>query len=706
MGFIVTLCITTKQWNDILLIYNEQTIDFMLKIISLLCAFPTIIFAQNDSTLRTKELQAITISSSRFTATDIQTPLAITVIDQSRLQIGQSKISIFESLGAVPGVFSMNSENFNQDLRISIRGFGARAAFGIRGIKVIVDGIPESIPDGTAKVGNLDVGTMERMEIIKGPSSGLYGNASGGVISIFTENPTSPFAEIQTQIGAYGLQRYQVKTGQTINKLTYFVSASRLTSTGFRDHSALERNFFNGKVIYSFSENTKLTFLANHINSPRAEDAGGLTQADIDKNRKQARQQNIDFDASETFQQSRIAFIYDQKINTKHAINGKIFYLNRDFASKQPLEASGQIAFQRIFAGGGFNYQFTTHKYRLKTGLDLENQQDNRQRYDNKKGGERSTLRLDQIEEFSNIGIFLLQELSILPKLKLSLNTRFDDIQLKISDKFLTDGDQSTTQSFQRFSPMVGLSFSPTLSSSIYTNISTNFETPSLNELSNNPLGTGGFNPNLNPQKSRNYEIGYKGILGKKFRVDASIFYIEVADEIVPYQLAGQVGRTYFRNAGLSERKGLELGLTYKIVAGLTTYFNYTYSDFQYKSYQTTAGKFDGNILPGIPKHNIYGEIRYFPSTGLYAIAQIRSIGKIYADDANTAQNESYLTVNLRAGYQYKIGNFQFEPFVGVNNLLNEIYNANVQINATANRYFEPAQGTFVFAGISLRFGK
>ena len=678
----------------------------MFKFPILFFFLPTLIFAQNDSTLRTKELQAVIISSSRFIAKDIQTPLSITVIDQSRLQIGQSKMSVFESLGAVSGVFAMNSENFNQDLRISIRGFGARSAFGIRGIKVIVDGIPESIPDGTAKMGNLDVGTMERMEIIKGPSSGLYGNASGGVISIFTENPTSPFAEIQSQIGAYGLQRYQFKAGQSVNKWTYFLSASRLTSTGFRDHSNLERNFFNGKVIYNFSENTKFTFLANHTDSPKAEDAGGLTQVDIDKNRTQARQQNLDFDASETFKQSRIAFIYDQKINNRHAVNARVFYLNRDFASKQPLEPSGQIAFQRTFAGGGFNYQFTTNKYRLKTGLDLENQQDNRQRYDNKKEGIRSTLKLDQREEFNNIGVFILQELSLSSKFRLSLNTRFDDIQLKISDKFLSDGNQSATQSFQRFSPMVGLSFSPTLSSSIYTNISTNFETPSLNELSNNPLGTGGFNPNLNPQKSRNYEVGYKGILGKKFRADIALFYIEVEDEIVPFQLAGQVGRNYFRNAGLSERKGLELGLTYKILAGLTAYFNYTYSDFQYKSYQTTAGKFDGNMLPGIPKHNIYGEIRYFSAKGLYAIAQARSISKIYADDANTAQNNEYVTVNLKAGYQIKIGNFQIEPFVGVNNLLNEIYNANVQINATANRYFEPAQGSFIFGGISLRVGK
>ena len=685
----------------------------MPKILSLLfLLFSANIYAQKDSAkavidtlIQAKELQAITIFSSRFTSKDIQTPLTITVIDQSRLQIGTSKMSIFESLGAISGVFAMNSENFAQDLRISIRGFGARASFGIRGIKIIMDGIPESIPDGTAKVGNLDIGTMERMEVIKGPSSGLYGNASGGVISVFSENATHNFTEFQAQIGAYGLQRYQFKTGQTINKFMYFMSASRLVSTGFRDHSALERNFLNGKLIYNFSENTHLTFLANHIISPRAEDAGPLTQADIDLNRKQARQANLDFDASETFKQSRIALIYDQKINEKHAINARVFYLNRDFSNKQALEASGQIAFQRDFAGGGFNYQFSTKKYRLKTGFDIENQQDNRQRYDNKKG-ERGTLRLDQNESFSNIGVFLLQELSLNKKIRLSFNTRFDDIQLKVADKFLSDGDQSASQSFQRFSPMLGLSFSPTPIQSVYVNVSTNFETPSLNELSNNPTGAGGFNSMLNPQKSRNYELGYKGILGKQFRVDASFFYIEVEDEIVPYQIAGQIGRTYFRNAGLSERKGLELGLTYQVLAGLTTYFNYTYSDFLYKSYQTTAGKFDGNVLPGIPKHNIYGEIRYFPSLGLYAIAQVRSISKIYADDANTAQNEGYLTVNLRAGYKKKMGNFQLEPFVGVNNLFNEIYNANIQINATANRYFEPASGAFVFGGVSLRLGK
>jgi iron complex outermembrane receptor protein len=192
-------------------------------------------FAQKDTLLIDKELQPITISSSRFITKDIQTPLSITVIDQSRLQIGQSKLSIFDALATVPGVFAMNSENFAQDLRISIRGFGARAAFGVRGLKVLLDGIPESIPDGTAKIGNVDVGIIERMEIIKGPSAGLYGNASGGVISLFSENATQLFIEAQSTVGSFGLRRFQVKTGQQVGKIMYLISASRLTNNGYRD---------------------------------------------------------------------------------------------------------------------------------------------------------------------------------------------------------------------------------------------------------------------------------------------------------------------------------------------------------------------------------------------------------------------------------------------------------------------------------------
>jgi iron complex outermembrane receptor protein len=682
---------------------SNKTVILIIGTILLICSDIMAIITPKDSIPSTRELAPVTIYSSRVPTKDNQLPVAVSVIGKDRLQVGQTKMSLFESLTAVPGVFAMNSENFAQDLRISIRGFGARAAFGIRGLKIVMDGIPESTPDGTAKLGNMDVGMVERVEVIKGATAGIYGNASGGVISLISEYiPEKPFAEFSTTLGAWGLARYQVKTGGTTGKFSYLANASRLQSTGYRDKSTLERNLINLKLGYQFTENAKLTFLAGYVDSPKAEDPGGLTLEEVGNNRRQARKANIDYNTTETFKQVRLAMVYDQNIGKNQQLNIRSFYVNRDFNTNQGFENSGQIAFKREFWGGGVAYQWTLRRYRLKTGVDLENQSDNRQRYDNKLGL-RGTLRLDQLEDFRNVGLYILQEFTPTKHIRVAFNTRYDWVNLEVKDAFLSDGNQSATKNFKRFSPMLGISYNFNNRNTIYSNFTSNFETPSLNELTNNPTGQGGFNPDLAPQKSQNYELGYKAWLGTKIRVDLAVFKVKVQDEIVPYQLPNQVGRTFYRNAGLSTRNGLELGITYKMLPALTGYFNYTYSDFKYQSYQTLAGKYDGNALPGIPNHNVYSELRYFPKTGFFAIAQFRSISSISANDANTVKVDGYALVNLRLGWQKQLKGILIEPFIGVNNINNAVYFANIQINATANRYYEPASGRFFFGGLKVR---
>jgi iron complex outermembrane receptor protein len=234
------------------------------------------------------------------------------------LQIGQTKLSLFDALNTVPGVFAMNSENFAQDLRISIRGFGARAAFGIRGLKIVLDGVPESTPDGTAKLGNIDVGLIERVEVLKGATAGIYGNASGGVISLKTESmPTKPYAEISSTFGSYGLKRYQVKFGSSWGAWSVLGSVSSLESVGYRQKSALERNLLNLKIGFRPSEKTKLSLLSTYIDSPKAEDPGGLTIEEVNKDRTQARKANVDYNTTESFNQLRNALILDQKLGEK-----------------------------------------------------------------------------------------------------------------------------------------------------------------------------------------------------------------------------------------------------------------------------------------------------------------------------------------------------------------------------------------------------
>ena len=661
-----------------------------------------IVFAQTDSS-RVRLLAPITVTSGRLPMRDNRLPAALTVVDGYRLQTGQAQLSLHESLGAVPGLWAMNPDNYAQDLRISIRGFGARAAFGIRGIRVLVDGIPESTPDGQADVDNLDPSMMQRMEVLRGPASGLYGNAAGGVISLQTEQVANlPLAEAQVLFGSFGFRGYKFRSGFQKNKLSAVLSLSRNETDGYRDHSRMENLILNAKIGLAIDSLTQVSVLFNYGNSPQADDPGGLTQAQVDANRRQAGVNNLKFNTGEAVEQGRLGVVFEKKMG-KHQLFARTFITKRQLDNLLAFEAAGAGQLNRTFAGASLQYTFAEKwnegEYRVKVGFDLENQEDRRQRFDNKIT-ERGKQTLDQIESFKNAAVFVTQELSFNNKLTLLVGTRFDAIKLGAADQFLTDGNQSGERKYQRFNPSVGLSYAISSKTNVYTNLASSFESPTLSELSNNPTGIGGFNADLNPQKAVNYEVGIKQFLGSHMRLDVAVFQVNVQDELVPYQLKEFPGRVFYRNAGNSQRRGVEVGLSASIAKGLVFFGNYTYSDFVYKNYQTTAGTFDGKNLPGIPKHTAYGELRYFAEKGLFGIVQVRHASQLFADDANTVVSKTFTTLNLRAGYQLKINKLQTELFGGVNNVLNVIYNGNVQLNAAGGRYFEPASGRYAYVGL------
>jgi len=669
-----------------------------------LCLSSTITIAQKKDTLKTISLAPVSVISTRIEINEKRLPAALTVLDGGRIQIGQPQLSLFESLGGIPGLFAQNPDNFSQDLRISIRGFGARAAFGIRGIRLIVDGIPESTPDGQADVDNLDMGAMRRLEVMRGPSSGLYGNAAGGVLNFQTENATEmPLIEGQATVGSYGMRSFRVKTGFHKKKFQYVFIASRNQSEGYRERSQMESTILNLKLRYNFDSLTHLSILANYGDSPIADDPGGLTAAQILENRQQAHPNNLKFMAGESVAQGRVGIIFEKTMG-RHLLFARAFGTKRDFANYLAFQNAGAGSINRSFAGASLQYQFSQKfdlmNYRFRVGVDIESQGDTRRRFDNLIGT-RGKLTFDQLESFKNFAAYVTQELTY-GKATVLVGLRSDAIRLKASDYFLTDGDQSGTRQYNRLNPSVGFSLEASSKVNFYTNIGTSFETPTMSELSNNPTGTGGFNPDLNPQQATNYEIGVKTYFSQRFRTDIALFDVEVQNELVPYQITGQAGRVFFRNAGSSRRQGIELSFNANLVKGLTLFSNYTYSDFRYLDYQTTTGKFDGNILPGIPKHAAQAELRYFTPSGLFAIVQVRHASQLYADDANAVNANGYTVVNLRLGMQKTIGKIQVEPFVGVNNLLEATYFQNVQINAAANRYFEPAQGRFWFGGIKI----
>ena len=672
----------------------------------LLCSLSLGLIAQSTSP-DTVEYQSnpVLLQATRLSTSQQDATLAVTVLNQDQLQRGQQQLSLNESLDFVPGLYALNSQNFSQDLRVAIRGFGARSAFGIRGIRVMVDGLPESTPDGQAQVDNIDLGILHRAEVIRGPSSGLYGNAAGGVISLQT-NPIPEDFELNSRLsfGSNGFQRYQVGIGNRDSTWGYSIYGSHTRFEGYRQNSAVENSFFNAKLAYLADTNSTITFLLNYFNSPRSEDPGGINLQDAQADRTQAREANVNFQSGERVQQGRMGLIWDKNLGRQHQIQAKTYVLFRDFQNALPFGNGGIVDLDRVYAGLGLNYSFQgtlgENLYRLKAGIDIDQQTDDRLRFNNE-AGDLGDKTFDQEERFTSTGAYILQDL-VADRWRFHLGTRFDAVRLRAQDRFVSNGNQSGEIDYNRFNPMGGISFQVNRRLSTYLQVSTSFETPTLSELSANPTGEGGFNGDLSPQRTVNYEWGLRGVLFPKFYFDIAAFYIDIENELVPFELEDFPGRTFFRNAGVSERLGVELSMNYRLSEALSFMATYTRSEFTYQSYQTPDDIFDGNRLPALPQHMGLLGVNLDLPNGFFAKSWLRWNSDVFADDANETQVDGYAILNARIGYEQDLGTWTLSPFFGVNNLLGTEYFDNIRINAFGRRYYEPAPVATVFGGLSL----
>ncbi|MBL7827798.1 MAG: TonB-dependent receptor [Saprospiraceae bacterium] len=679
-------------------------------LIILFVCFTLSAVAQSDTAYQSRPVEII---ATRLTVTDLNAPVSVSVIDRARIQTATQLLSPHEVLHGVPGVFALNPNNFAQDLRISIRGFGARAAFGIRGIRVFTDGIPEGTPDGQVDVDNLDMGVVRQVEVVRGAASGLYGNAAGGVIYLTTENPVTrkPLIEFQAAAGSFGYQRYQLKIGQQVGKLQYLLSGAHQTSRGYRDWSRMSNLILNGKLIYQPRPGRKLSLLANFGDSPRADDPGALTADAARQDPRAAGANNLLFETGEAVRQYRLGATYEQTWQRKHQVQITTFHTSRRLRNRLAIASNGFGDLQRQYQGLYLNYQFTgkieNWPYRLKAGIDADAQADTRQRFayiaDTTSGKTRylqGNQVLHQLETFRSLGFYLLQEIQPLEQLTVTLTGRFDNLNLQSADRYLNDGDQSGKRHFTRLNPSIGINYRVTPSVALYGNYANTYETPSLNELSNNPAGTGGFNPALSPQEAQSLEIGCKGFLqmtksGKGVKFDLAIFQIESKNDLAPYQIEGQPGKTYFRNIGQTRRRGIEIGASYPLARFLKIQATHTFSDFTFKKYLVNTTDYSGKFMPGIPRNSTQLELRYTGAKGLFFNLQTGIVQKVYANDANSAFAAGYKLINLRIGKNIKWHQLSLEPYLGLNNITDASYMANVQLNAANDRFFEPGAGIF-----------
>jgi iron complex outermembrane receptor protein len=656
-----------------------------------------------------KPLDEIVVRATRIERSLEDVPAAVSVIDQSTIQVARQQLALDEALGRVPGLFMQNRYNFAQDLRLSIRGFGARAQFGIRGIKVLVDGIPETLPDGQGSVDSIDLGATSQIEVIRGPSSTLYGNASGGVISVVSESGSEqPFAELRVAGGRYDFQKVQLKAGGSGERVDYFVSLSDSDYEGFRQNNRAESRQLTGRFGFDLGGERELLTVVNFTDQPTSDDPGGITAAQAAADPRSAFPANVAFHAGEVLEQTRLGFVYSMPLGENHSISARNYYAWRDFGNQLPVLAAGNVDLDRTFMGGGFSYSYDgfwlDRPNRLIVGIDFDDQDDDRRRYDNLQGVQ-GPLTFDQNEHVTSQGIFVQNELSISERLQLTMGLRFDQVEFEVSDRFLTDGfDDSGSKQFDDTSPMVGLVVDLTPNLNFYTTYSSAFETPTTTEF-NKPDGTGGFNLGLDPQVARNFEVGLRGTLRERHRYDLALFTIDVDDELIPFEVVP--GRNAFENAGTSTRDGLELSFILNPTDRWQATLSYTYSDFtfdQFVDLDNPANDFSGNVIPGTAENVLFGEINYSHPAGWFAAADVLYVDEQFGNNANTVLIADYTLANLRFGWDLDLGDFSLSPFIGVNNVADEDYTANVRLNAFGGRYFEPGPGRNGYAGVSLNY--
>jgi len=652
-------------------------------------------------------LEEIVVRATRLETTLDQVPAAVSVVSKDDIQLARQQLGLDESLARVPGLFMQNRFNFAQDLRVSIRGFGARANFGIRGVKILVDGIPETLPDGQGSVDGIDLGATDQIEVIRGPSSSLYGNASGGVISLTTERPSGePFAEVHASAGRYGYQRIQLKAGGSGERVGYLLNASNTQYDGFRELSRFENRQLTGRFNIDLDRDRELLAVVNLTDQPVSDDPGGLTAEAAAENPRAAWPSHVSFRAGEALDQQRIGFVYTMPLGEGHSLSARNYYVWRDFENSLAFQNGGIVHFKRFYAGGGLSYTYDGYwldrPNRLVIGFDYDDQDDDRRRFNNM-AGERGAMTFDQNESFRSLGLFLQNELSINENLTLTMGLRLDEIEYEVTDRFLSNGDDSGRRRLDGTSPMIGLAYDVSPSLSAYATFSTAFETPSTTEFAN-PSGGGGFNPSLDPQEAENFEIGIRGLLGDRHRYDLALFSINVDDELIPFTLPDTPGRVYYQNAGRSSRNGLEFSFVTQPIDGFRATFAYTYSDFEFDRFADLAGVYDGNVIPGTAEHVLFGELSWWHPRGWFASLDALYVDDQFADNANTVVNDAYTLSNVRVGYEHRAGSLTVMPYIGINNLFDESYNANLRINDTNLRFFEPGPERNAYAGVTVNW--
>lgn len=668
----------------------------------------------------------VVITASRIEHNSQDIPAAIDVVDAARIRDGQLRVNASEALVAVPGLVVQNRHNYAQDLQISSRGFGARSAFGVRGVRLIADGIPATMPDGQGQAATFNLDRAQRIEVLRGPFSALYGNHSGGVVQLFTQDGKAPpSVEMSVMGGSDGTRKADVSAQGKSGTMGYVLDASRFDTDGYRDHSAARRDQAFAKLTFEPDQRSRLTVVASALRQDDSEDPLGVQWStfqrdpragEIDPNDTATPRRTFAqrYDTRKSIDHQQVGASYDIHFG-ENRLHLMLYGGNREVMQYQAFSrafqapashSGGVIDFDRTFHGAAITWRdvrrFDTGALRTTVGVDYDRSKDDRKGFENFVGdrlGVRGALRRDEKDVVSNVDPYIQSEWQAGPW-RLTGGLRHSRVKVDVDDRFLANGNDSGAMTFTRTTPVLGALYKVTPALSIYASAARGFETPTLNESFYS--ATGGFNFGLRPARSTHVEAGAKLRLAESTRADVALFQVRTRDELVVDAASG--GRTSYRNAGRTLRQGVELSFDTTWAQGFSAHAALTGLRAIYD--EAFGNVAEGNRIPGVARVTAYAELAWKDSADRYGAAlEMLASGRVYAEDSNREQPApGYGLLNLRLQAQQPVGGWRLREFVRLGNLLDRTYVGSVIVGDTNKRYYEASPGRNWQAGFSAQY--
>ncbi len=705
----------------------SHTNSFQLNLLSV-AVISTFSFSSNsiaDESASEKIITApVVVTATRVEQNSFDLPVAIDVVNKEDIQDGQLLMTLSESLIRVPGITAQNRTNSSQDPQISSRGFGSRSSFGVRGIRVYVDGIPLTMPDGQGQPGIVDLSAIKSIEVMRGPFSALYGNSSGGVVQMFTEDaPKTLEVGGTVMFGSYDTKRQILNATDTSENIEYLLNVSNFETDGYRDHSKADKQAATAKFKINISEDTKLTTLVNWFEQ-KAEDPLGLPRNPVTAAASAAPSAFVDpkgvpkavINANTRVNRShaQIGFNLEHAFNENNSLNLMTYVGTRENEQILPTSPDGTSSrasvISREFYGTDIRWDnkgdVFNKSYALSMGLNYGKSKD--ARLDTSLP---STPNRDEDNIVDNFDQYIQGKLSILNNVDLHAGARHTKVKLDINDKLAALGDNSGSVEYKKTTPVIGAVWKVTPTFNLYANYGRGFETPTFIEAAYNSVGTGATpNLNLKPSESRNFEVGAKIFISDNTQANLNLFRITTEDELVIS--ASDSGRSVYMNASKTKRTGAELSIDSQFSNDISTYFSYSLlnakfeDSFSFKPTPTTTSVVDaGNKIPGTYKTQLYGEVAWkYAPFGFSTAFEGRHNSKVYVNDRNTDTAPSYTIFNLRAGFEQNLANWNFSEFLRVENMFDKEYIGSVRVNDANLRFFEPAADRNYLLGLSANY--